>query len=258
VNKSQIGEIADKMLRKRFFVIIPLAIFALIGWQFMRPKSVEPMDSHGAQFDNSFGVVEIGSQAELCGALKSPRGFLLISGVIEGIPESGSEFGFLQTDDAEKGLFFDFDQLQRVGIPIADGTTTYTFIDQSLKPLSRKDRVAFVILLSSDGKLKYYEDSYFVQVQLSNPVPDCANVRIGMGNESAPFQGKIAVSISSGTDLEVAERLVELYKSQFHSTSWQVYNLSKNGLIVALILLIIGNPFKKTKSKCDASKDSVN
>ena len=257
MNKSQIGEIADKILRKRFFVIIPLAIFALIGWQFVRPKSVEPIGNHGAQYDNSLGVVEIGSQAELCGALKLPRGFLLVSGVIEDLPESGS-FGFLQTDEAEKGLFLDFDQVQRIGIPIADGTTTYTFIDQRLKPLSRKDRVAFVILLSSDGKLKYHEDSYFVQVQLSNPVPDCANVRIGMGNESAPFPGKIAVSISSGTDLEVAERLVELYKSQFHSTSRQVYNLSKNGLIVALILLFIGNPFKKIESKRDVSDDSVN
>ena len=257
MNKSQIGEIADKMLRKRFFVIIPLAVFALIGWQFIRPKSIEPIGSHGAHYNNSLGVVEIGSQAELCGALKLPRGYFLISGVIEDLPESGS-FGLLQTDDVEKGLFLDFDQIQRVGIPIADGTTTYTFIDQSLKPLSRKDHVAFVILLSADGALKYYEDSYFVQVPLSNPVPDCANVRIGMGNESAPFPGKIAVSISSGTDLEVAERLVELYKSQFHSTSWQVYNLSKNGLIVALILLIIGNPFKKLESKRDASDDSVN
>ena len=257
MNKSQIGEIVDKMLRKRFFVIIPLAVFALIGWQFIRPNSVEPIGNHGAQYDNSLGVVEIGSQAELCRALKLPRGFLLISGVIEDLPESGS-FGFLQTDDAEKGLFLDFDQVQRIGIPIADGTTTYTFIDQRLKPLSQKDRVVFAILLSSDGTLKYYEDNYFDQAQLSNPVPDCANVRIGMGNESAPFPGKIAVSISSGTDLEVAERLVDIYKSQFHSTSWQVYNLSKNGLIVALILLIIGNPFKKLESKKDASDDSVN
>jgi hypothetical protein len=256
MTKVQMGEIADKVLRKRFFVIIPLAVFALFGWQFLRLNAIKPMDNHGAQFDNSLGVVDIGSQAELCAALKSPRGYFLISGIIEDLPESES-FGLLQTDDAEKGLFLDFDQIQRVGIPIADGTTTYTFIDQSLKPLSQKDRVAFIILLSAGGALKYYEDSYFVQASLSNPVPDCANVRIGMGNESAPFPGKIAVSISSGTDPEVAERLVELYKSQFHSTSWQIYNLSKNGLIVALILLIIGNPFKKLESKRAASDDSV-
>ncbi len=256
MNKTQIGEIADKMLRKRFFVIIPLAVFALIGWQFIRPKSVEPISSHGVQYDNSLGVVDLGSQAEFCSALKLPRGYFLISGIIEDRPASGS-FGFLQTDEAEKGLFLDFDQVQRIGIPIADGTTTYTFIDQRLKPLSRKDRVAFVILLSSDGKLKYYEDTYFVQVQLSNPVPDCANVRIGMGNESAPFPGKITVSISSGTDLKVAEKLVELYKSQFVSFSVRIYNLSKKGLTVALILLIIGNPFKKRESKNPTTDDLV-
>ena len=244
MNKTQMGEIADKVLRQRFFVIIPLAVFALIGWQFVRPKSIEPIGSHGAQYDNSLGVVEIGSQAELCGALKSPRGFLLISGVIEDLPEIGS-FGFLQTDEAEKGLFLDFDQVQRLGIPLLDGTTSYTAIDPQLKPFNRKDRTVFAILLSADGTLKYYEDGYFVQVLLSDPVPGCENVRVGMGNESLPFPGKIAVSISSGTNLEVAEKLVNVYDSQFDTTAVKIYALSKTAFFIALTLLIIGNPFKK-------------
>ena len=248
MSKDQISEIADKVLRKRFFVIIPLLIFALISWQFIRPKSIEPIGGHGEQFDNLLGVVDLGSQAELCGALKSPRGFLLVSGVIEDLPESGS-FGFIQTDDAEKGLFFDFDQVRRVGIPTLDGKTSYTFIDQSNQLFKNKERIVFVIFLSADGTIKYYEDNYFVQVPLSNPVPACSNVRVGIGNESAPFPGRISVSISSGTDLEVAESLVEVYKSQFDSFSVRIFNLSKNGLIAALILLIIGNPFKKRASK---------
>ena len=248
MNKSQIGEIADKMLRKRFFVIIPLAIFALIGWQFIRPKSVEPIGNHGVQYDNSLGVVEIGSQAELCGALKLPRGYFLISGVIEDLPESGS-FGFLQTDEAEKGLFLDFDQMQRVGIPLADGTTSYTFFDQSLEPLGLKNRTVFIVLLSADGTLKYYEDSYFVQVPLNNPVPACSNVRVGMGNESAPFPGNVAVSMSSGTDITIAENLLDVYDSQFHSASVRIYDLSKSGLFIALFLLFLGNPFRKREDK---------
>ena len=248
MNKAQIGEIADRVLRKRFFVIVPLAIFALIGWQFVRPKSIEPIGSHGAQYNNSLGVVDLGPQVELCGALKSPRGFLLISGVIEDLPEIGS-FGFLQTDEAEKGLFLDFDQVQRLGIPLLDGTTSYTAIDPQLKPFNRKDRTVFAILLSADGTLKYYEDGYFVQVPLSDPVPGCENVRVGMGNESPPFPGKIAVSISSGTDLEVAEKLVDVYVSQFHTTPARVYNLSKSAFFIALTLLIIGNPFKKRLDK---------
>ena len=257
MNNAQIGEIADRVLRKRFFVIVPLAIFALIGWQFVRPKSIEPIGSHGAQYDNSLGVVDVGPQVELCGALKLPRGFLLISGVIEDLPESGS-FGFLQTDEAEKGLFLDFDEVQRVGIPIADGTTTYTFKGQGVKPINRKDRVVFAILLSADGTLKYYEDSYFVQVPLSNPVPDCENVRVGMGNESPPFPGKIVVSISSGTNLEVAEKLVDVYDSQFDTTAVKIYALSKTAFFIALTLLIIGNPFKKRLGKKVSINDPIN
>jgi hypothetical protein len=252
------GEIADKVLRKRFFVIIPLAVFALFGWQFFRLNAIKPMDNHGAQFDNSLGVVDIGSQAELCAALKSPRGFLLISGVIEDLPDSGS-FGFLQTDEAEKGLFLDFDQAQRVGIPLADGTTSYTYIDQSPDPSSRKDRIVFVILLSSDGTLKYYEDSHFVQVKLSEPVPDCANVRFGMGNESAPFPGNITVSISSGTDLEVAESLIDIYKSHLGTTAVMIklYDVSNIALFVALFLLIFGNPFRNRNNKKVETDDSA-
>jgi hypothetical protein len=258
MTKVQMGEIADKVLRKRFFVIIPLAVFAFFGWQFFRLIAIEPMDNHGAQFDNSLGVADIGAQGELCAALKSPRGFLLISGVIEDLPDSGS-FGFLQTDEAEKGLFLDFDQVQRVGIPLADGTTSFTYIDQSLDLSSRKDRIVFVILLSSDGTLKYFEDSQFVQVKLSEPVPNCANVQFGMGNESAPFPGKIAVSISSGTDLKVAESLIGIYESHLGATAVMIrlYNVSNFALIVALVLLIFGNPFKKRDSKKVETGDSV-
>jgi hypothetical protein len=82
-------------------------------------------------------------------------------------------------------------------------------------------------------------------------------VRIGIGNESAPFTGGINVSISSGTDIKIAESLVDVYDSQFHSASVQIYNLSKNAFIVALILLIIGNPFKKRESKKPATDESV-
>jgi hypothetical protein len=257
MNNAQIGEIADRVLRKRFFVIVPLAIFALIGWQFVRPKSIEPIGSHGAQYNNSLGVVDLGPQVELCGALKSPRGFLLISGVIEDLPEIGS-FGFLQTDEAEKGLFLDFDQVQRLGIPLSDGTTSYTAIDPQLKPFNRKDRTVFAILLSADGTLKYYEDSYLVQVPLSDPVPGCEIVRVGMGNESPPFPGKIAISISSGTDLEVAEKLTDVYVSQFDTTPVRVYNLSKSAFFIALTLLIIGNPFKKRLGKKVSINDPIN
>jgi hypothetical protein len=102
-----------------------------------------------------------------------------------------------------------------------------------------------MIFLSADGVLKYYENENLVQLLPINPGLECKNVRIGMGNESGPYPGRISVSISSGSDIAIAESLTKVYESQFHSTATRAYALSKKGLIVALILLFVGNPFKK-------------
>jgi hypothetical protein len=248
MTKVQMGEIADKVLRKRFFVIIPLAVFALFGWQFLRLNAIKPMDNHGAQYDNATGVVDLGAQPDLCGALKSPNGYFLISGLIEDLPASGS-FGFLQTDEEEIGLFFDFDQLPRIGLVLANGSMSYTSIDPGNKPIKREDRLAFIIFLSADGTLKYYENKNLAQVSLTDPSPKCESFQIGRGNESGPYPGRISVAISAGTDIAVAEDLLIQYESQFASSSVRLYNWSKTGLVIALVLLIVGNPFVMRKSK---------
>jgi hypothetical protein len=252
MNKTQMGEIADKVLRKRFFVIIPLAVFALIGWQFVRPKSIEPIGNHGAKFDNTAGVYDAGTRPEWCEALQKPNGYLLLSGVID-LPTIDDSHGFLQTDEEELGVFLDFDSGARVGIASKDGLTTR--IQSGNQP--QIGEMHFVVLIRGNGDITYIEDNARIEVAASAINPTCNSVQIGMGNESAPFTGEITVSISSGTDFEVAESLVDVYDSQFHSASVQIYNLSKNALIVALILLIIGNPFKKRESKKPATDELV-
>jgi hypothetical protein len=211
---------------------------------FVGSDHVKPLFDHGINYNNSDGVVNLGPQPKLCGALKSASGFLLISGLIQDLPESRS-FGFLQTSDAEDGLFFDFDQIPRVGLPLDDGTVSYTVIDTSLKSYPVRDAMKFAILLSADGTLSYFEDRDLVRVSLNNPIPKCENVRFGIGNESAAYSGRIAVSVSSGLDINSANKLLEQYRSQFTSTTIRLYQWSKNAFIFSLIILTLGNPFKK-------------
>jgi hypothetical protein len=240
------------VLRKRFFVIVPLAIFALIGWQFVRPKSIEPIGSHGAKFDNTAGVYDAGMRPEWCEALQKPNGYLLLSGVIDLLTIDDSH-GFLQTDEEEFGVFFDFDGGARIGIASKDGLTTR--IQSGIEP--QIGEMHFVILVRGNGDITYIENNVRIETDASPINPTCNSVQIGRGNESAPFTGELNVSISSGTDIEVAEGLVDNYNSQFHSPSERIYNLSNNALIVALILLIIGNPFKKRESKKATADESV-
>jgi hypothetical protein len=246
------GEIADKVLGKRFFVIIPLVVSALIGWQFWGPKAIEPIDILGAKFVNSSGVYDAGVLPEWCDALQKPNGYLLLGGVIDLLTIDDGH-GFLQTDEEELGVFFDFDGGARVGIASKDGLTKR--IQSGIEP--QIGEMHFVVLIRSNGNITYIENNTRIETDASPINPTCNSVQIGRGNESAPFTGKINVSISSGTDIEVAEGLVDDYNSQFHSPSERIYNLSKNALIVALILLIIGNPFKKHESKKPATDESV-
>jgi hypothetical protein len=252
MNKAQVAKVADKVLRKRFYVIIPLAVFALIGWQFVRPKSIEPIGNHGAKFDNTAGVYDAGARPEWCEALQKPTGYLLLSGIID-LPTRADSHGFLQTDEEEFGVFFDFDGGARIGIASKDGLTTR--IQSGNQP--QIGEMHFVVLIRGKGNITYIENNARIEAAASAINPTCNSVQIGRGNESAPFTGQINVSISSGMDIEIAESLVDVYDSQFHSTSVQIYNLSKNALIVALILLIIGNPFKKRESKKPATDESV-
>ena len=244
MNVTQIRYWCDRITRRRFLVIVPSTVFFFTLSLFVGSDHVKPLFDHGINYNNSDGVVNLGPQPKLCGALKSASGFLLISGLIQDLPESRS-FGFLQTSDAEDGLFFDFDQIPRVGLPLDDGTVSYTVIDTSLKSYPVRDAMKFAILLSADGTLSYFEDRDLVRVSLNNPIPKCENVRFGIGNESAAYSGRIAVSVSSGLDINSANKLLEQYRSQFTSTTIRLYQWSKNAFIFSLIILTLGNPFKK-------------
>ena len=240
MNKSQMGEVADKVLRKRFFVIIPFLLFALVGYLWLRPTSITPLANHGSEFEFMGDVIDVGSRPEWCENLQKSGGYLLISGVLE-LPARDAGQGFFQTDEEELGIFYDFDDEPRIGIALADGSTARL---ESGK-ISDVGEIHLLILINSTGVVTYIENSQRVEFNVGQINPSCNSVKIGVGNESPPFTGQISLSISSGTDSSIASKLVEKYDSQFHTTKVRLFGWSKNALIFALILLTLGNPFKK-------------
>ena len=240
MNKSQMGEIADKVLRKRFFVIIPFLLFALVGWLWLRPTSITPLAKHGNTFEYTGDVVDVGARPDWCEDLQKSDGYLLFSGNIE-LRNTEEIQGFFQTDEEEIGIFYDFDNGPRLGIALSDGNTSR--IQSGIRFDSKK--LSFLILIRQDQSITYFENSKRTEFNIGQINPLCNSVKIGVGNESPPFTGQILLSVSSGTDGSVASKLVEKYDSQFHTTKVRLFGRSKNALIIALIFLTLGNPFKK-------------
>ena len=240
MNKAQVAKVADKVLRKRFFVILPLLFFALAGWFWLRPISITPLTNHGSIFDNKNGVFEVGARPEWCEILNERNGYLLFSGNVE-LRNLNVFQGFFQTDEEEVGIFYDFDNGPRIGISQSDGNTSRTQIG------TRFDSkvLTFLILIRQDGSITYFENSKRSEIFVGPISPSCNSVKIGMGNESQPLDGEISLSVSFGTDSVVASKLVSEYDSQFHTNKVKAYEWSMNALICALILLAFGNPFKK-------------
>jgi hypothetical protein len=241
----------DKIFRKRYYVIVPLLLISAIGWTFLRPKPAEQFPPQGEIIANSSGVADLGSKPELCDPLGQPGGYVLISGSLQ-LDIVGMAQGFLQTDEGETGIFFDFDASARVGIALKDGTTAQI---QNFQP-TKIGKLDFVIFIKSDGKVLYYENGMKTERELSPISPTCNAVRVGMGNESADFGGMISASFSSGTDLAVAEKLVTTYGDQFNESIF-LYYWSKIALFVAVLMIVFGNPFKPQKQDEDSQDELV-
>ena len=242
----------DKIFRKRYYVIVPLLLISAIGWTFLRPRPLEQFPPQGDIIENSAGVADLGSKPELCDPLSQPGGYILISGTLQ-LDEVGNSQGFLQTDNAETGIYFDLDGSARVGIALKDGTTAQI---QNFQP-TKTGTLDFVIFLKSDGKLLYYENGMKTERELSPISPTCNAVRVGTGNESADFGGVISATFRSGTDLSDAEKLVAKYGKQFNRNSVFLYNWSKIALFVGVLMIVFGNPFKPQKQDEESQTELV-
>jgi hypothetical protein len=241
----------NKIFRKRYFVIIPLLILFLAGWTFNRTTQNPTFPSHGEVFENSKGIVNVGSRQDLCEELIKSNGYILFSGTLT-LTEAGNAQGFWQTDDAESGIFFELDGvLLRIGIALADGTTARIGTLDNAFP----GRINYVVLLEANGKLTTITDHTKFVTQIGAISPTCNNFRFGMGNENST-SGTIMTEVSAGSDSKSAIFSINKYSS--HLSSQDTFkNATRLCLVLAVMLILVGNPFKPQKQDEESQSELV-
>jgi len=242
----------NEIFRKRYFVIIPLLILFLAGWTFNRTTQNSVFPSHGEVFENSRGIVNVGSRKDLCDQLLKPNGYLLLNGSLT-LTEVGNAQGFWQTDDIESGIFFELDNtLIRIGVALADGTTSRS----ALIGDAYAGQYDYVVLLQGNGKLDLLINQTKSVFQLGKIDPTCNNLRIGMGNEQETFSGSITTEVSAGADSSTAIAFINTYTKW-----WNIQNklnqLGRPVIFVAGLLIVFGNPFKPQKQDEESQTELV-
>jgi len=242
----------NEIFRKRYFVIIPLLILFLAGWTFNRTTQNSVFPSHGEVFENSRGIINVGSRKDLCDQLLKPNGYLLLNGSLT-LTEVGNAQGFWQTDDIESGIFFELDNtLIRIGVALADGTTSRS----ALIGDAYAGQYDYVVLLQGNGKLDLLINQTKSVFQLGKIDPTCNNLRIGMGNEQETFSGSITTEVSAGADSSTAIAFINTYTKW-----WNIQNklnqLGRPVIFVAGLLIVFGNPFKPQKQDEESQTELV-
>jgi len=242
----------NEIFRKRYFVIVPLLILFLAGWTFNRTTQNSVFPSHGEVFENSKGIVNVGSRQDLCDQLLKPSGYLLLNGSLT-LTEVDNAQGFWQTDDVESGVFFELDgTLIRIGVALADGTTSRS----ALIGDAYVGQYDYVVLLQGSGELKLLINHTQSVFQLGKISPTCNNLRIGMGNEQETFSGSITTEVSAGADSSSANSLISDY-TKWWSIQDTLNQLGRPVIFVAGLLIVFGNPFKPQKQDEDSQDELV-
>ena len=221
-------------------VSLLLVVTGLIMW-YTRPAFVRvEFPQHGETFDSSGEQVNIGDRSDLCSSLQEENGYLFISGNIF-LAKTGVAQGFFQTSDGETGLFFEYDpgedSLLRFGFHQSDENVARV----KYRNLRKNGAFNFSILVRGDGAIQMVGDGTNETSKVENLSIDCSNFRIAAANGSEGIKGTMFVSISSGSDVQEAEDLIDeyvlLYKKSLPST------LYKWPLYLGVLLLVIGNPW---------------
>ena len=242
----------NKIFRKRYFVIIPLLIFFLAGWTFNKTTQNSTFPSHGEVFENSKGIVNVGSRQDLCDQLLKPNGYLLLNGSLT-LTEVENFQGFWQTDDIESGIFFELDgTLIRIGVALADGDTSRS----ALIVDAYAGQYDYVVLLQGNGELTLFINHTKSVFQLGKISPTCNNVRVGMGNEWETFTGLISTEVSAGADSSSAINLINKY-TKWWETQNRLNQLGRPVIFVAGLLIVFGNPFKPQKQDEESQTELV-
>jgi len=241
MKSSNILDRLDKRHLVRVTVAAILIAIGLLMWA--KVVNVQPImfPAHGESFSNANGIADAGSRPDLCKPLSVPNGYLFISGSIK--LEYIANQAFLQTSDAETGLFFEMSTAEnnqiRLGVHLKDDTTKRI----KFKSQYRYTPFNYAILIAGDGSIRMVGDARDVRDEAGHIAISCDNVRIGMGNQQETFTGSISAYVSAGTNIDEINKQLDDYLSlterNVPSTmyQWPLYG--------GILLLLFGISFRK-------------
>jgi hypothetical protein len=216
-------------------IVVGIALFLL------RPDFVVvQFPEHGVSNSLDAGIIDLGERIDLCAPLTESDGYVLISGVIQ-MDSLADPQGFFQSADNEDGYFLEYDpgenQLVRLGIRLADGTTTRVKVDT----LQTVGDFQFVLLIGGDGSVRVSTGGADETTLVGELAPICTNWKIGSANGNPDFESGLALEISSGMNKQVADELLSKYVSAYSDSLPST--LYKWPLYAGVLLLVIGNPW---------------
>jgi hypothetical protein len=169
---------------------------------------------------------------------------MLISGKVT-LSSSGVTQGLLQTSDGEAGLFFEHDpgedSLLRFGFHQSDENVSRVKFGN----LRKSGLFVFSILIKGDGSVRMIGGGTDNTTTVEKMAIDCGNFRIAAANGVEGITGTMTISISAGSDVADAERLVNEYRSLYKESLPST--LYKWPLYMGILLLVIGNPLRWRK-----------
>lgn len=223
------------------FPIAIICVVAGIILFLLRPDFiVVQFPEHGVSNSLDVGIIELGERLDLCAPLTESDGYVLISGVIQ-MDSLANPQGFFQSADNEDGYFLEYDpgenQLVRLGIRLADGTTARVKVDT----LRTMGNFQFALLIGGDGSVRVLTGGADETTLVGELAPSCTNWKIGSANGNPDFGSGLALEISSGKNKQVADVLLSKYLSLYGNSLPST--LYKWPLYAGVLLLVIGNPW---------------
>jgi hypothetical protein len=224
----------------RFPIAIICIVVGIVLFLLRPDFVVVQFPEHGVSDSLNAGIIELGERIDLCAPLTESDGYVLISGVIQ-MDSLADPQGFFQSADNEDGYFLEYDpgenQLVRLGIRLADGTTARVKVDT----LRTMGDFQFAALIGGDGSVRVSTGGADETTLVGKLAPSCTNWKIGSANGNPDFKSGLALEISSGVNKQVADELLSKYVSL--SSDSLPSTLYKWPLYAGVLLLVIGNPW---------------
>jgi hypothetical protein len=228
------------------FIAVLLVFFGFAQWFRQDPYSPVRFQIQSTIHESSNSINQIGLSPDMCNALLSDDGYLLFHGYVS-LEQLDIQQGLFQTADNESGIFLEIDakelNLLRLGIGSEERDSAELF---PVRRLNYHQEFSFVVLLTSNGKVRIASDGFDFASIFSSAIPSCENFLIGSGNGNLSFVGSIQLGVSFGIGSLDISRKIDLYTKEsldnFPKQTFRVYLYS--GLLMLLFLKI---PLRRTR-----------